>query len=378
MTVEVVAVISDVHHPHVHLKTWRAFRAWHRDVRPSRTIVAGDFFDLPMISSHAPEPDQGVEMLPPLRTGSKMLNELEAECGELCFTPGNHEGRWAKQLMHLAHQLRGMEECVSLEALCRAHGLSPTINWVNEDPKKEKAPFQVGQFGIRHGHKQGAGGRTPTAALLHKDAGVANHSLVMGHFHRPQIYTCGDRTFVVNAHMEAPVAFTGGVDGWTRGWTVLLLDTETDKAQVVPMWSNTARFIWEGRVYDGAAEGSTVGAAALAFQPPVAEHPKQEPHGGAQCKPLDRSKVHQPVESRFHVRSWEAGGKRHLRFVLPNEHGRWVPMNTAQVARWAGMESGWGSALVRDRIKAWERITGEPIESITFEEFEELARRPCA
>lgn len=274
MSIEVVAVAGDLHYPHVDLATWRAFNAWVRAVRPHRLIINGDYWDLPQVSSHAPEVSEGTAVLPPVRNGANALNTIAESVGEggVDFLEGNHEARLYKKLVQpIAYQLAGLEHLLSLEAIARAHGLSDRVRWKVENCANPVAPYQVGQFEIRHGHNQAGrfgGGRTPAATLLHKDAG-SDRSLVMGHFHRPQQYTCGNRTFIVNAHMEAPVHYPGGMDGWCRGWLAFYLDTETNYAQAVPMWSNSGRFVWEGRVFDGNEDVRK--ARALAEAPPEGE-----------------------------------------------------------------------------------------------------------
>ena len=47
---DVVAIISDIHFDLHHEPTWKAFRKWHADTKPAKTIVLGDFVDLGMMS----------------------------------------------------------------------------------------------------------------------------------------------------------------------------------------------------------------------------------------------------------------------------------------------------------------------------------------
>jgi len=255
VSVRVAAVVSDVHWPHTDVATITAFCDWVESVRPDDVYVAGDFWDLPQVSTHAPDVSQDVAILPSIRSGVELLNRW-SHVSRVHFIEGNHEARLFKRLVvPFSYQLRGLENLFSLQAIARAHGLYGSVPWYVESPSGPP-PASLGQFQIRHGHNQSGrfgGGRTPAATLLHKDAGGTHHSLIMGHYHRPQIYTCGDRTYIINAHMEAPVDFAGGADGWTRGWTPFYL-TGSGQAQAVPMWSNTGTYVWEGRVYGTGAD----------------------------------------------------------------------------------------------------------------------------
>jgi hypothetical protein len=248
-----------------------AFCDWVEAVRPDHIYVAGDFWDLPQVSTHAPDVSQDIAVLPAVRSGVALLNRW-ADLSRVTFIEGNHEARLFKRLIvPFSYQLRGLENLFSLQAIARAHGLYPSVEWLVESPSGP-APASLGQYQIRHGHNQAGrfgGGRTPAATMLHKDASGTHHSLIMGHFHRPQIYTCGDRTYIVNAHMEAPVDFAGGADGWTRGWTAFYVDG--DAAQAVPMWSNTGAYMWEGRTYGAGASR----APAEDTPPPAPERPPE-------------------------------------------------------------------------------------------------------
>lgn len=376
MSVETIAVISDVHFPNVHLPTWRAFRAWHLVTQPARTIVLGDFFDLPQVSSHAPEVEAGIEILPPIKGGCHQLRELSEECGRLDFVEGNHSERLYKKLiLPLAYQMRGLENLFSLEAICRAHGLPASVVWHSEKPP---APvITVGQFVLRHGHKQAGrfgGGVTPARTLLLKEA-HQNWSALVGHHHRPQTFTQGDRVYAVNPHMEADVKYTGGIDGWCRGWSVLELDTETNRAQLKQYLSNDGRFIVDGRVFDGKAEGASVGAARA--QPEPAAEQKLDP-AFVEARdhffdtfPKAVKALAEDEAQGFSARSWYTGNRRNMRFKLPNAHGRWVDHDTAAAGRWAGLRTPNPANLVHTRVKRWEAATGLPVEQMTWAEFQE-------
>lgn len=373
--VEVIAVISDVHWPHTHLATWRAFRAWHAEVRPHRTIVLGDFFDLPMLSTFDPEPDQGVQLLPPLKSGAHQLRELSEECGRLDFVEGNHEHRYHRKVVApLTLQLAGLEHCVSLQALCRVHGLPESIVWHVEQPPEPT--IRVGNWVLRHGHRQSGrwgGGVMPARSLLLKEA-HRTWSALVGHYHRPQIVTQGDRTYAVNPHMEADVSFTGGIDGWCRGWSVLYRDVDRDWCHIVQHRSNDGRFVIGGRVYDGRAEGASVGAA-------VAREPQDAPdHPVRPAIPVDQEPDLQPrtAEARSPDRPVEivttAAGREVTYVHWPDDSGMVARQNTGEVGRRYGLTS----VTVRDRMMAWERRYGRPRTEMTRDQVADLLGRPLA
>lgn len=392
MAVEIVAVISDVHFPHTHLATWQAFRAWHADVRPSRTIILGDGLDLPMVSDHPPEVEEGLELLPPIRNWAKQLKELKQECGRLDIVEGNHEARLYKKLIQpLAYQLKGMEHLVGLEALVRAHGLPQEVNWYVENPPTPT--LRVGQFVLRHGHKQSGrfgGGVMPARAIFIKEA-HKDWSALFGHYHRPQTYFQGDRCYAINPHMEADVKFTGGTDGWMRGWSYFELDTDREWATIHQLVNNHGYFVHHGKVYDGNDEDILEGSNPYeGMRVPshfeVERYVKgrasvsESPRYYDMAPPMQAEQRHlaalaasgmEEDDPRFHVRYTNGLGKRFIVVHYPNEFGRYEDQSTADIAKLFHGE-GASSTLIRHRLQSWAKRHRCSIEEIRKPEFEKV------
>ena len=259
-----VVVISDIHVPHQHRPTWRAFRQWHTDHRPDLLVVLGDFFDLNEMKSFAPEVGERTSVLPGLAEGVAELNALASEAGRTVFVEGNHEHRWYRRVIEpIALQCGGLVG-LNLGDQCKAQGLDPNIEWRAES--RAWRGLEVGQFLLRHGHRQsgrfGGGIHVARNALI-KSMG---RSQIFGHHHVIQMACHGTPrgacVAIANGHMEAEVEFALETP-WSRGFTVLELDNETNRATPYPVLIEDGRFVWRGRVYDGAREHS-VGAMSVA------------------------------------------------------------------------------------------------------------------
>tara|TARA_R100001244_G_scaffold53662_2_gene46584 strand:- start:4804 stop:5661 length:858 start_codon:yes stop_codon:yes gene_type:complete len=250
---ELVVIVSDIHFDLHHEPTWRAFCKWQADVKPSKTIVLGDFVDLGMMSAYMQGAHEPVHAIPQIKCFVKEANKLLKHTGELLVLEGNHDERWAKKVLGaVPHVFRGALG-LSLEDQCRLQGLSKEVTWHREDLLVRG--IQCGPFLLRHGHKQSGrfgGGKHVAANKLAKSLG---QSEIFGHHHRAQ-YFC----HTVNGKTSTAIAnpcMTGDHDysldpNWQRGFTVLeLYGPNNCFATPYLIVMDEGHFSWRGTVYDG-------------------------------------------------------------------------------------------------------------------------------
>lgn len=247
-----VAVASDIHW-NSEAPSWRAFRRWHRAVRPHHTILLGDLIDAAMVSNHQPHKDDPIAIVDELDALVRECNALLAECGELTLCIGNHDRRVEAYFRgSKPHVTRGID--VSLPKLARDHGLDPRAKWFEETAQTPWLP--VAQFHLQHGHNSSGrfgAGMHPAAASITKSNG---HSVLRGHLHRAQVYarTAFGRTAigVANPCMVKPMGYAPNAD-WQCGWTVLLLRPPTfDWATpYVVICDDDGGACWGDRYYSG-------------------------------------------------------------------------------------------------------------------------------
>lgn len=247
-----VAVASDIHW-NSEAPSWRAFRRWHRAVRPHHTILLGDLIDAAMVSNHQPHKDDPIAIVDELDALVRECNALLTECGELTLCIGNHDRRVEAYFRgSKPHVTRGID--VSLPKLARDHGLDPRAKWFEETAQTPWLP--VAQFHLQHGHNSSGrfgAGMHPAAASIARSNG---HSVIRGHNHRAQVYarTAFGRTAigVANPCMVKPMGYAPNAD-WQCGWTVLLLRPPTfDWATpYVVICDDDGGACWGDRYYSG-------------------------------------------------------------------------------------------------------------------------------
>lgn len=250
--VETVAIVSDIHFDLHDAATWRAFRKWHSDVKPDKTVILGDFLDFGMLSKFVQGKDDPVFAIPQIQTFVKEANPLVKEAGELIVVEGNHDERWSRLLGTLPYVFRDAVG-LTLHEQCIAQGLSKDITWIREDTLVRG--IQCGPFVLRHGHNQSGrfgGGKHLAANRIAKSLGVSE---VFGHYHRAQLFcqTAHGKTAiaVANPCMTGDHDYSKDPD-WQRGFTVLEL-YGPDKMYANPyiVIMNNGHFAWRGKVYDG-------------------------------------------------------------------------------------------------------------------------------
>lgn len=259
-TAKTIAVISDLHFPHVHRPTWKAFRRWHAIQRPATTVVLGDFLDLASLSSFTQDPNEPQQIIPQVKEWVNVANSLRNECGKLIIVEGNHEWRVAKKVLEpVAFQMLGAIG-LTLREQCYLQGLHKAVEWHTES--LDWKGLKMGQFLLRHGHKQSSrfgGGANVARSALQKSLGK---SQVFGHYHQIQMIAhgtdhLGTSIAIANGHMEDNVEFSLE-NNWARGFTVLELDEERDWCSPYPVIIEKGRFAWKGQIYDGNDKNPTL------------------------------------------------------------------------------------------------------------------------
>lgn len=248
-----VAIVSDIHFDLHHVPTWNAFRKWHSDVNPDKTVILGDFVDLGMMSRYTQGKDDPLYAIPQIKAFVQEANDLIKECGELIILEGNHDERWSKFLGGAAPYALKDALGLTLEDQCYAQGLSNNVSWLREDT--EVRGVKCGPFVLRHGHNQSGrfgGGKHLAANRIAKSLG---QSEVFGHHHRAQLYcqTAHGKTAIgiANPCMTGDHEYSKDPD-WQRGFTILEIfgdDMELASPYLVVM--DNGRFAWNGTVYDG-------------------------------------------------------------------------------------------------------------------------------
>lgn len=253
-TSNIVAICNDIHFDAHDPQAWGAFRAWHKDIRPSKTVILGDFLDLGMMSRYVQGGNDPLFAIPQIQMFVKEANEMAKECGELVVVEGNHDERWTKMVLgNLPHIYNGAIG-LSLQEQCRAQGLHKSISWLREDTVIKG--LRCGPFLLRHGHNQSGrfgGGKHLAANRLMRTMG---QSEVFGHHHQAQMMcqTSQGRTAIAIAspHLSGDHDYNKDPN-WQKGFTILELygpDNKFATPHLIVM-SEGGHFAWNGRVYSG-------------------------------------------------------------------------------------------------------------------------------
>jgi predicted phosphodiesterase len=250
---EIVAIVSDIHFDMHDVPTWKAFRKWHADVKPAKTVILGDFLDLGMMSRYVQGMNDPLFAIPQIQMFVEEANALCEEAGELVVVEGNHDERWTRQVLGAAsHVFRGAKG-LTLKDQCLAQGLNPDVRWIIEDTLVRGV--KCGPFVLRHGHNQSGrfgGGKHLAANRLSRSMGVSE---VFGHHHRGQVYaqTAHGKTAiaVANPCMTADHNYSKDPN-WQRGFTILeLYGPANSLANPYLVFIEDGHFAYHGKVYDG-------------------------------------------------------------------------------------------------------------------------------
>jgi predicted phosphodiesterase len=250
--VEVVAIVSDIHFDQVDWPTWNAFKKWHADQKPDKTVILGDFVDFGMLSKYLQGSKDPVNAIPQIAMFVQEANALKKNSKNVIVMEGNHDERWDKAIFGAHGAALKDAKGLTLKDQCMYHGLDKGITWLKED--LENTGVKCGPFVLRHGHRQGTGwgARHLAANRIQRSLGVSE---VFGHYHRAQMFcqTAHGKTAVAiaNPHMSGEHSYTSDPD-WQRGFTVLEL-YGPDNIYATPhlVLIQDGRFAWGGTLYDG-------------------------------------------------------------------------------------------------------------------------------
>jgi len=251
---EIVAIVSDIHFDLHDVPTWKAFRYWHKDVRPDKTVILGDFLDLGMVSRYTIGKEQPLYAIDQVKCFVEEANSLEKECNELIVVSGNHDERWDKYVHGNLPFVLKDSLGLTIKDQCYAQGLSKKVSWVQEDLTVKGV--KCGPYMLRHGHNQQkgrfGGGKHLAANRVAKTLG---QSEIFGHFHRAQMFcqTASGKTAVAisNPCMTGNHEYDFDPD-WQRGFTVLELYGPNKKyATPYVILIDNGCFSYGGKIYDG-------------------------------------------------------------------------------------------------------------------------------
>ena len=97
-TLEVHAVINDLHVPYHDQDVIDSFLSWCREHKPDVIHINGDFIDFPQISKYDKDPDRLLELQDDLDQAVELLEQIRS-CNpkaKIYFHEGNHEARLHK------------------------------------------------------------------------------------------------------------------------------------------------------------------------------------------------------------------------------------------------------------------------------------------
>lgn len=244
---ELVAIVSDVHFPHTHWPSWRAFKQWARHNRPDQIVMAGDMLDFAALSRYPQEVGAAQDVASEIKVFVRESNSILPFTRRLTNITGNHDERWFCQVIEpIAVQAGGLRG-LDLETQCRHFGLNKRIEWHQEGLAWRG--LQIAQVTVRHGHKQGSrfGSATPARSALVRTLGTTQG---FGHTHRLEVTFMGERFAFSNGHLSADHSYSLE-NNWTRGFTILEVDRRKNFAHPYPVMIRDGRFAWGRRVYAG-------------------------------------------------------------------------------------------------------------------------------
>lgn len=250
---QLVAIISDIHFDLHDGPTWRAFTKWHKEVKPEKTVILGDFLDLGMMSRYVQKMNDPLHAIPQIQCFVKEVNELVKTSKEVIVVEGNHDERWAKMILGVAPHVYKGALGLTLKDQCLAQGMSKDITWIREDTVVRGV--QCGPFLLRHGHNQQAKFGQGKHLAANRIAKTLGQSEIFGHYHRGQVYaqTAQGKTAIAVANP----CMTGDHDylkdpDWQRGFTILEL-YGPDNCYATPhlILIENGHFAFGGKVFDG-------------------------------------------------------------------------------------------------------------------------------
>ena len=163
---ETVFVIPDVHCPYEDSKALDLVLEIHKDLKPSLTVIIGDFCDFYSISNYRKNPHRNLNLRWEVDQVNKQLDRIETE--NVVFLEGNHEDRLRRFLQDKAPELFGLTEIGKLFRL-------EERGWKHVEYGDY---FTRGK--VTYVHDLGHSGKY----ALHQTIQTAGGNVVFGHTHR--------------------------------------------------------------------------------------------------------------------------------------------------------------------------------------------------
>jgi len=236
--------LSDIHIPYEDPKALATALEFAEDVQPDILILNGDILDLASCSGHG-DANQALLLEQEIACGNEFLDDVRDRLPHtaIVYTEGNHETRLTRFVDKNAPSLAG-SLTVPKQLRLKERG----IEWLPYG----KVHF-VGKLGFSHGVFHGDQYAKQTLQRY-------GCSLVVGHAHRPQLYTQGtagsNRPDAVRGVFGNgclcpvdDVPYIKGPSGWTQGIFLAYVEEKTGHFTPFQILFNEGRFVFGGTVY---------------------------------------------------------------------------------------------------------------------------------
>jgi hypothetical protein len=238
---KVTFVIPDAHAPFHNVTSWRIVLDEIKRVKPTETIIIGDFADFYSVSKFSKDPSRKTDLAEEVDAINVMLYELEGLVGaDVTFLEGNHEHRLESFLRNKAPELYGFFDIARLFKLGER-------GWKYVPYGKYHRKGKV-----TYVHDLGYFGKYAIARTL--DAAQTN--VVFGHTHRAGIAYAGNNNsgggnFCMNVgciidinEVDYGHRFRAERE-WTQGFGIVEESNNLAYAQFIPIVKGKA--LWRSR-----------------------------------------------------------------------------------------------------------------------------------
>lgn len=172
-----LVILPDIHFPYEDPNAVSAVLEFISDVKPQKAVQIGDALDFYGISVYPKTPGRvgaGHRLIDEVRSARPFWDQLERDCGEVEFLPGNHEERLYRNVIGQYHALDGLpglelRNVLDLPESIKCHGFGVKL--------------RIGNLTLTHGDKIRRGRFVPKYAAASVLAKYPNMNLVAGHTH---------------------------------------------------------------------------------------------------------------------------------------------------------------------------------------------------
>jgi predicted phosphodiesterase len=244
-------VVSDVHVPAHDKRCHTALLEFMRDTKPDGLIIAGDFLDLPEVSTHSKASLLQLEtkrLHKSFSAGNLVLDDYDKAVGKQCtdkhYIEGNHESRLDRWIAQGDNAVFAGDEAVSIPSRLGLPRRGYTYHGTYPN-----AYVKLGHLVITHGRFTGA---NPAKKMLD----TWGTSVVFGHVHTPSYYAgpafLAQRVAIGLGHLADPktpeMSYAGMPNAWIQGFAVLYVASDgTFTCQPIHFWNKS--FVHAGKKY---------------------------------------------------------------------------------------------------------------------------------